>query len=135
MIVRIGYAPGLNAAPDPARLADLVHGLDREGFDSLWVTERATGEIGDPVVTLSYAAALSSRLKLGTAVMVVPGRQPALLAQQLASLDRLCAGRLLPAVGLGRRGRPVRRSSASDAPPIHTSKPPAAGLGSTRSAS
>jgi probable F420-dependent oxidoreductase len=103
MIIRIGYAPGLTTPPDPARLTELVNGLEREGFDSLWVTERATGEIGDPVVTLTYAAALSSRLKLGTAVMVLPGRRPALLAQQLASLDRLCGGRLLPAVGLGRR--------------------------------
>jgi probable F420-dependent oxidoreductase len=103
VIVRIGYAPGLTAAPDPARLADLVRGLERFGFDSLWVTERVTGETGDPVVTLTYAAALSTRLKLGMAVMVLPGRQPALLAQQLASLDRLAAGRLLPAFGLGRR--------------------------------
>ena len=103
MIVRIGYAPGPAAAPDPVWLADLVGGLERVGFDSLWVTERVTGESGDPVVTLTYAAALSTRLKLGTAVMVLPGRQPALLAQQLASLDRLAPGRLLPAFGLGRR--------------------------------
>jgi probable F420-dependent oxidoreductase len=103
VIIRIGYAPGLTAAPEPDRLAELVHGLDREGFDSLWVTERVSGETGDPVVTLTYAAALSARLKLGTAVMVLPGRQPALLAQQLASLDRLAAGRLLPAFGLGQR--------------------------------
>jgi probable F420-dependent oxidoreductase len=103
VIVRIGYAPGLTAAPDPAGLTELVRGLERGGFDSLWVTERVNSETGDPVVTLTYAAALSTRLKLGTAVMVLPGRQPALLAQQLASLDRLAAGRLLPAFGLGRR--------------------------------
>jgi probable F420-dependent oxidoreductase len=103
VIVRIGYAPGLTAAPDPAGLTDLVRALERGGFDSLWVTERVSGETGDPVVTLTYAAALSTRLKLGTAVMVLPGRQPALLAQQLASLDRLSGGRLLPAFGLGRR--------------------------------
>jgi probable F420-dependent oxidoreductase len=80
-----------------------VLGLEREGFDSLWVSERATGPVGDPVVVLTYAAALTSRIKLGTAVLTVPGRQPALLAQQLASLDLLSGGRLLPAFGLGIR--------------------------------
>jgi probable F420-dependent oxidoreductase len=103
VIVRIGFAPGTGALPGPGGLTALVQGLEREGFDSLWVTERATGEAEDPVVTLAFAAALSSRIKLGTAVMTLPGRPPALLAKQLASLDRLAGGRLLPAFGLGQR--------------------------------
>lgn len=102
MIVRIGFAPG-PSAPDPEGLESLALGLEREGFDSLWVTERVTGPVGDPVVVLTYAAALTSRIKLGTAVMTVPGRPPALLAKELATLDRLARGRLLPAFGLGQR--------------------------------
>lgn len=102
MKIRIGYAPG---AREPRRddFTALVTELERLGFDSLWVTERATGRGGDPVALLAHASALTSRIKLGTAVMTLPGRQPALLAQQLATLDHLSGGRLLPAFGLGQR--------------------------------
>ncbi|MFI0348991.1 LLM class flavin-dependent oxidoreductase [Actinomadura sp. 9N407] len=102
MIVRIGYMPAA-APPDRDGFTALVQGLEREGFDSLWVSERPTGPAGDPVVALTYAAALTSRIKLGTAVMALPGRPPALVAQELASLDLLSGGRLLPAFGLGVR--------------------------------
>ncbi|MFC5746526.1 LLM class flavin-dependent oxidoreductase [Actinomadura rugatobispora] len=103
MIVRIGFMPA-PAPPDRDDLTALVLGLEREGFDSLWVSERPTGPAGDPVVALTYAAALTTRIKLGTAVMALPGRPPALVAQELASLDLLSGGRLLPAFGLGVRG-------------------------------
>jgi probable F420-dependent oxidoreductase len=52
-------------------------------------------------VALAYAAGRTEKLKLGTSVLVVPGRNPVVLAKELASLDRLSNGRLLPAVGLG----------------------------------
>ncbi|MEU9022374.1 LLM class flavin-dependent oxidoreductase [Actinomadura sp. NPDC048394] len=102
MIVRIGMAPA-SGALGPDSLTALALGLEREGFDSLWVSERASGRTLDPVVVLTHAAALTSRIKLGTAVMTVPGRSPALLAKELASLDVLSRGRLLPAFGLGQR--------------------------------
>lgn len=92
-----------SGALGPDSLTALVLGLEREGFDSLWVSERASGPTLDPVVVLTHAAALTSRIKLGTAVMTVPGRSPALLAKELASLDVLSRGRLLPAFGLGQR--------------------------------
>jgi probable F420-dependent oxidoreductase len=102
VIVRIGMAPA-SGALGPDSLTALALGLEREGFDSLWVSERASGPTLDPVVALTHAAALTSRIKLGTAVMTVPGRSPALLAKELASLDVLARGRLLPAFGLGQR--------------------------------
>ncbi|WP_433462503.1 LLM class flavin-dependent oxidoreductase [Spirillospora sp. CA-128828] len=102
MIVRIGMAPAASTL-GPEALTALALGLEREGFDSLWVTERVTGPVLDPVVTLTYAAALTSRIKFGTAVMALPGRSPAVLAKELASLDVLSGGRLLPAFGLGQR--------------------------------
>jgi probable F420-dependent oxidoreductase len=104
MSVRIGYGVGtttVGGPPDAARLRDLVTALERHDFDSLWLSERIGGDVLDPVVGLTYAAALSTRLKLGFSVMVLPGRNPALVAKQLASLDRLAGGRLLPAFGLG----------------------------------
>jgi len=103
MSVRIGYGLGTAAAgpPDGERLRQLGQALERHGFDSLWLSERAGGDVVDPVVGLSYVAAVTTRLKLGFSVMVLPGRNPALVAKQLASLDRLAGGRLLPAFGLG----------------------------------
>lgn len=71
------------------------------GFDSLWLSERLTGDAPDPLVALGIAAGCTSRLKLGTGVLVVPGRNPVVLAKAMASLDALSGGRFLPAVGLG----------------------------------
>jgi len=50
---------------------------------------------------MAYAAGRTTKLKFGTAVMVLPGRNPVLVAKELVSLDRLSGGRLLPAFGLG----------------------------------
>jgi probable F420-dependent oxidoreductase len=70
-------------------------------FDSLWLSERATGHAPDPLVGLSFAAGRTTKLKLGTSVQVLSGRNPALVAKEWASLDRLSNGRALPAFGLG----------------------------------
>jgi probable F420-dependent oxidoreductase len=87
---------------DPVRsFAPFVDALEREGFDSVWFSERLTGPALDPVVAAAVAAGGTTRLKIGFSVLVLPGRNPAVLASQLASLDVLSAGRLLPAVGLG----------------------------------
>jgi probable F420-dependent oxidoreductase len=99
--VRIGYGLGVQGLADESRFASLVDGLDDCGFDSLWLSERVAGDAPDPLVGLSFAAGRSARLKLGTSVQVLPGRNPALLAKTWASLDRLSGGRALPAFGLG----------------------------------
>src|SRR5262245_8817246 len=93
MKIRIGVGAG-GASATPEALAELVSGLDELGFDSLWLSEVLTGPVLDPVVGLSWAAARSPRLKLGT-TMLLPGRHVLRLAKQLASLDVLCQGRLL----------------------------------------
>jgi probable F420-dependent oxidoreductase len=100
--VRIGFGLGARTlSNDAATFAPMVDALERLGFDSLWLSERLTGEAPDPLVALAFAAGRTTRLKLGTSVLVVPGRNPVVLAKELASLDRLSTGRLLPAVGLG----------------------------------
>lgn len=102
MKVRIGYGLGTQGLRDPdERFPRLVAALEREGFDSLWLSERIGSEALDPVVACAYAAACTTRLKLGFSVLVLPGRNPAVLAKELASLDVLSRGRLLPAFGLG----------------------------------
>lgn len=102
MKVRIGYGLGTQGLRDPAtRFPRLVAGLEREGFDSLWLSERIGSDALDPVVACAHAAACTTRLKLGFSVLVLPGRNPAVLAKELATLDILSGGRLLPAFGLG----------------------------------
>jgi probable F420-dependent oxidoreductase len=101
MKVRIGFGLGNLRPLDGERLGALAEAMERHGFDSLWLSERITGAAPDPLIGLAVAAGRTRRLKLGTSVLVLPGRSPALLASTLASLDQLSGGRLLPAVGLG----------------------------------
>lgn len=101
MKVRVGFGLGTRTGFVDESFLELVDLLEEHRFDSLWLSERVTGGCPDPVVALSVAAGRSTRLKLGTSVMILPGRNPVLVAKELASLDRLSGGRLLPAFGLG----------------------------------
>ncbi len=101
MKVRIGYGLGVQGLRRDGTLPELVDGLETLGFDSLWLSERLTGDAPDPLVGLAFAAGRTTKLKLGTSVQVLPGRNPALVAKEWASLDRLSNGRALPAFGLG----------------------------------
>ena len=83
------------------RFGPFVDELERLRFDSLWLSERVTGPAPDPLAAIAFAAGRTQRLKFGTSVLVLPGRNPALLAKELASIDVLSGGRMLPAVGLG----------------------------------
>lgn len=102
MKIRIGYGLGTRTLTnEPESFEPFVDELEDLGFDSLWMSERISGEAPDPLVALAYAAARTRRMKFGTSVLVLPGRNPVVLAKELATLDRLSGGRLLPAVGLG----------------------------------
>ncbi len=102
MSVRFGVGLGtqqLLTSPDD--FAEVVDSLEELRFDSLWMSERVTGPALDPLAALGYVAGRTQRLKFGTSVLVVPGRNPVLLAKELATLDVLGGGRLLLALGLG----------------------------------
>lgn len=102
MKIRIGVGLGaLTWGLGFEGFGELVDDLERLKFDSLWLSERATGHAPDPLIGLSYAAGRTEKLKLGTSVQVLSGRNPALVAKDWASLDRLSNGRALPAFGLG----------------------------------
>ncbi|MFQ3329179.1 MAG: putative F420-dependent oxidoreductase [Candidatus Poriferisodalaceae bacterium] len=72
----------------------LLKDLERFGFDSIWLPETMLGGSFDPLIGLSYAAARTTKLKIGTH-LILPGRSPVRLARELAQLDRLSGGRLL----------------------------------------
>jgi probable F420-dependent oxidoreductase len=102
MKIRIGYGLGTQGMPwngdDYGRFVD---DLERLGFDSLWFSERINGGAPDPVTAMAFAAGRTTKLKFGMSVMVLPGRNPVLVAKEMASLAMLSDNRVLPAFGLG----------------------------------
>ena len=103
--VRIGMAMSGWQFPsnDPAQLGVYVSELENLDIDSLWFTDRIVSETFtlEPVVAMSFIAAITKKLKFGTSVIGLPLRNPTVLAKEIATLDYLSNGRALPAVGLG----------------------------------
>jgi len=93
----IGYSGGRVELP-----IDRVLEAEQLGYDSLWTAE-AYGS--DAVTPLAYLAAKTSRIKLGTGIMQIAGRTPAMCAMTMSTLDALSGGRVL--VGLGLSGPQV----------------------------
>ena len=73
------------------------------GYDSLWLQERIVGDFPmlEPVTLLSYVAAITAKLKLGTSVILLPLRNPLQLAKAYSTLDVMSNGRAIMGVGLG----------------------------------
>jgi probable F420-dependent oxidoreductase len=96
---------------DPDTVGRLAALAEVAGFESLWVGDHialpqdmgASAELPrlEALVTLSYLAASTARTRLGAGVIVLPQRQPVLLAKQLASIDVLSNGRLIVGIGVG----------------------------------
>jgi probable F420-dependent oxidoreductase len=104
-----GLHKGENVAPQAlARRARLA---EDAGFESIWVGDHIAlpADAPDPadeprmeaVVAVSHLAALTSRLRLAFGVIILPQRQPVLLAKQIASIDVLSEGRLIVGIGAG----------------------------------
>jgi probable F420-dependent oxidoreductase len=79
---------------------------DELGYRDLWVTENTVDESYslDSMVALSYAAAVTTRVRLGVSVVVLPHHSPVHVAHSIASLDYVSGGRAILGVGLGRPG-------------------------------
>ena len=105
MKVRFGFTCRGQADLALDDFPSLVDTLERLGFDSLWLPEHMLNGPFDPLIGLAYAAARTTRLKLG-AYLIVPGRNPVRLARELANLDRLSSGRLLLIMVLGQPSAP-----------------------------
>ena len=93
----------LDGALSIAHIRDFLARAEALGYESAWVVERVLGAICalESVGLLTYAAAVTTRMRLGSAVLLTALRNPVHLAKSLATLDQLSGGRLIIGVGLG----------------------------------
>src|ERR1700721_2451208 len=94
-------------SPDPidvAAVRAVAQRAEALGFRDLWVTENTLDHVTcfDPVVVLTYAAAVTSRIRVGASVVVLAIHSPLTVAHQWATLDYVSNGRAILGVGLGR---------------------------------
>lgn len=99
--VGLGWSPFDPVDPGSRGFWGTVEAMEELGYDSLWLSDTATLGDAAPLPTLAAVAARTTRLKLGTGVIVAPARNPVLLAKELATVDTISGGRLFPAMGLG----------------------------------
>ena len=120
--MNFGFAlPQTGPLASPQAIVEAAQEAERRGYATVWVLERllrplnprtASGVRGrsmpdnyavayDPIETLTYVAARTTRIKLGTSVMVAPFHVPVMLAKRLATLDQFSGGRVIAGLGLG----------------------------------
>jgi probable F420-dependent oxidoreductase len=108
---------GINVGPcaNPATAAAVARAAEAAGFDSVWTGEHivlpepqappspvpADTPFIDSAVALAFVAAHTSKVKLGTGIIILPQRNPVVLAKELASVDVLSSGRLIFGIGIG----------------------------------
>src|SRR6516162_3114002 len=81
---------------------EMVRHADANCYDTLWVGDSVVAKPRlEPLTTLAYAAALTTRVRLGTAVLLPALRHPVVLAHQIANLDQISHGRTILGLGVG----------------------------------
>ncbi len=109
---------------DPAEAIELVQAGEAAGFESAWTVEHTVVPSGyrsaypyassgrmaggvedlplpDPLIWMAYVAAATSRINLGTGILILPQHNPVITAKQVATLDHLSGGRVLLGIGVG----------------------------------
>jgi probable F420-dependent oxidoreductase len=110
-MMKIGIClPNYGPATGVEAIRQVSTAAEAAGYDSVWVTDHilvpeehaATfGQVIEVLVTLGYLAAVTDRVSLGTSILVLPQRDPILVAKQAAAVDQLSGGRLILGVGAG----------------------------------
>jgi probable F420-dependent oxidoreductase len=114
-LVRFGlFAVNYNTCADPRAAVTVAKHAEAAGFESVWTGEHLvlpdpqrqwpfppTMPFLDTIVALTLAAANTTTIKLGSGIIILPLRTPAVLAKELASVDVVSNGRLIVGVGAG----------------------------------
>lgn len=109
------FACNMGPCADPRVAARVAKAAEAAGFESLWAGEHVVlpdpqappsplpplAAMLDPTVALAFLAAHTSTIRLGTGIIILPQRNPLVLAKELASLDTLSGGRLIFGIGIG----------------------------------
>jgi len=109
------FSINMGSCADPETAAAVARAAEEAGFDSLWAGEHVVlpdpqvapspappqTPIIDPVIALTYLAAVTAKVRLGTGIIILPQRNPLVLGKELASLDVLSNGRLSFGIGIG----------------------------------
>ena len=102
--------PNVRASGPPAKaeLTEMLQQAEAAGFHSAWVMENQLGAASalEPLSVLAFAAAQTTRIRLGVAVSILALHQPVRLAREAATIDHLSEGRLDLGVGIGAPGLP-----------------------------
>lgn len=102
--------PDESPAMPPRVLVDLAHAAEDLGYGTAWLPDHVLppdaygstyGGVYEPLVTIGHLSAVTTRLRLGTSVLVPALRDPFVLAKQVATLHALSAGRVVLGVGVG----------------------------------
>ncbi|MFI7419862.1 LLM class flavin-dependent oxidoreductase [Nonomuraea sp. NPDC049684] len=110
--MRIGVnVPNFGPGTDPATLRRWAQTVEGLGYDLLMISDHVAitpdvaaqypGPFYEPFTTLSWLAGITTRVRLGTSVLIVPYRHPLVTARMAANLDRFSGGRLVLGVGIG----------------------------------
>ena len=121
--MRVGIIPasGGSFPVDPEVVSSVARRAEEVGFESIWIGEHVvmsdrerypgadqrrvgpspTGDLPDPLEWLTFVAARTERILLGTAVLILPVHRPAIIAKRVATLDRLSGGRVRLGIGVG----------------------------------
>ncbi|MDG6981540.1 MAG: LLM class F420-dependent oxidoreductase [Nitrososphaerota archaeon] len=109
--MKFGYVlPNYGDRVTPQELIEISSICEEEGFDSVWATDHVImpmelrepyGQLVEPLTLLSFIGSRCDKIRLGTSCVVLPQRNPILLAKQSAALDVLSEGRLILGVGAG----------------------------------
>lgn len=111
--------PQTELSADPSAIRDFVQAIESVGYDSVFVADHVLGAdsrvhkhpllarysyqsvVHEPLTTMAYMAAITTRLTLATGVIILPQRQTALVAKQAAEVDVLSQGRVRLGIGVG----------------------------------
>ena len=101
MTVRVGIGAGLGTQLSPQEYWRFVDFCETAGIDSIWHSDQLLGATLEPVTMLAALSARTVRMRFGTNALVMPFRDPLVVAREFATIDFLSGGRLLPVFGIG----------------------------------